>query len=87
MVEALACGLPVVCEEVGGLPEYATKDCAIHTPPGSVEKMVDALEMLIQDSNQRRRMSIASRSRAEFLKWENSADTIKKIYDAVSAKA
>lgn len=83
MVEALACGLPVVCEKVGGLPEYATADCAVHTTPGSVQEVTAALRGLINAPEQRQRMRAAARQRAEELSWDAIARRTEEIYRSV----
>lgn len=80
LLEALACGLPVVCEKVGGLTEYATKDCAIHTEPNSVKALVQALNLFAEDEQFRNRFATAARKRAESLSWERSLKKLKDIY-------
>jgi glycosyltransferase involved in cell wall biosynthesis len=43
LVEALACGRPVVSTTVGGIPELVTADCGILVAPGDVEQLAGAL--------------------------------------------
>ena len=43
LVEALACGRPVVATAVGGIPELVTANCGILVPPRDAEQLADAL--------------------------------------------
>ena len=83
LVEGMACGLPVVCERVGGLPEYAPAGCAIHTEPNSLEALVAALVGLAEDPARRMAMSAAARARAEALAWEHSVEQLLEVYRGV----
>lgn len=43
VIEAVACGRPVVASAVGGIPELVDESCAILTPPGDAEALSAAL--------------------------------------------
>jgi glycosyltransferase involved in cell wall biosynthesis len=66
VMEAMACGLPVVTTTVGGLPE-AIGDCegAILVPPRDVDKFEDAVLKVLRNEQLRERMGLAARKRAE----------------------
>lgn len=66
VMEAMACGLPVVATAVGGLPD-AVGDCpgAILIPPRDVSALEDAITAVLGDGETRRRMGIAARERAQ----------------------
>ena len=66
VMEAMACGLPVVTTEVGGLPE-ALGGCegVILVPPRDVDKFKDAVLQVVHDTQLRRRMGLAARQWAE----------------------
>jgi glycosyltransferase involved in cell wall biosynthesis len=55
-IEALDAGLPVVTSRLGGPQEFLDDSCAILTRPGDVQKVADALELLIEDPDLRRRL-------------------------------
>jgi glycosyltransferase involved in cell wall biosynthesis len=56
-VEAMACGVPVVASQIGGLPEVGSEGGMAFVEPGSAVGLADALQRLIQDKNLRQKMS------------------------------
>jgi teichuronic acid biosynthesis glycosyltransferase TuaC len=66
VMEAMACGLPVVATAVGGLPG-AIGDChgAILVPPENVDDLEKAIAKVINDNQLRAHMKVAARNRAE----------------------
>ena len=66
VMEAMACGLPVVTTSVGGLPAaLAGNDGAILVPPRDVASLAKALTSLLSDAEKQSRMGIAARELAE----------------------
>lgn len=66
VMEAMACGVPVVTTAVGGLPD-AVGDCdgAILVQPKNVDELQQAILKVIRDDQLRQRMSVAARKIAE----------------------
>lgn len=66
VMEAMACGLPVVTTRVGGLPE-AVGDCtgAILVEPKNVEELTQAILKVVSDDSLRDEMKLAARHKAE----------------------
>jgi len=64
VLEAMACGLPVVCTDAGGMRE-AVRDGidGFVVPVRDVEAMAEALVKLARDHDMRRRMGAAARQR------------------------
>jgi spore coat protein SA len=55
-VEAMACGIPVVASNVGGIPEALESGGGILVPPDDAEALAEALVRLITNEGLRRRM-------------------------------
>jgi glycosyltransferase involved in cell wall biosynthesis len=66
LMEAAACGVPVVATAVGGVPELVSEGLTgLLVPAGDVAGFAAALERLLADSELRARMGVAARHRAQ----------------------
>jgi glycosyltransferase involved in cell wall biosynthesis len=66
LMEAAACGVPVVATNVGGIPELVLDGVTgVLSPAGNADAFAGALERLLKESDLRRRLGAAARLRAE----------------------
>jgi len=66
LMEAMACGLPVVASAISGIPELVGDgQTGTLVPPGDAHALADALQNLAQDAALRRRLGTAGRRRVE----------------------
>ena len=74
LVEALACGLPMVATDVGGVRDYGGGRLFPITPPGDVAAMAGEIEALLNAPEKRQVLAANGRRYAEEeLTWRKSA--------------
>lgn len=64
LLEAMACGNPVISTTVGGIPEVVS-DCGLLVEPRSPEYIAEAANKLIDDKKLRKKLSRKARERSE----------------------
>lgn len=81
-VEALACEVPVIASNVGGLSEVIEDNkTGFLVPPKDIIKLADAIEKLILDDKLRKNMGKYGRIRvSKFFNWNENVNEIIKIY-------
>lgn len=83
LLEAMACGLPVVTTDVGGVGEYVNGEAACLCPPGDAERMADHVLALLSDPQRARRMGRASRAVAVEHDHRAMAAEVRAVYARV----
>ena len=80
VVEAMACGAPVIASDSSSIPEIAGK-AALLADPGSPDAHLAALSDLLTDTRAREQLSSAGRIQARRFTWEQSAARLKQEFD------
>jgi colanic acid/amylovoran biosynthesis glycosyltransferase len=65
LIEAMACGLPVVGTDAGGVPELLADGAGLLVPPGDVPALAEALDLLARDPAKRAALGERGRARVE----------------------
>ena len=78
-LEAMACGIPVVCSNAASLPEVVG-DAALVTTPRDVNGFAGHVEAVIDNSSQRESLIRKGLARASFFSWDRHAAALWKIY-------
>jgi glycosyltransferase involved in cell wall biosynthesis len=86
ILEALACGLPVVAEDVGGIAEYTGYESARLSPKGDGKGLAASVIELSRNSETCRSMSHFARRRAEALAWPEAQRRTEAVYAEVLAR-
>lgn len=85
VLEAMACGLPCIVANNGGIGEYVTAETGFKIDPISREYLIyelaNKIEVLAQNEELRHRMSANAIERAREFTWENKAQQIVRIYE------
>lgn len=84
LVEAQACGLPVVASRFGGFPEVVDEGrTGLLVPPRDPLALAAALNTLLADPERRAAMSAAAPAWAAQFSWQAVTDRIESVYNAV----
>lgn len=81
VLEAMACGCPVVTSGVSGLPEVGGQ-AAIYVDPASINSITQGIKTALDQSGRLRRLSL---DQAKRFSWEKTARETLKIYEKVYA--
>jgi glycosyltransferase involved in cell wall biosynthesis len=85
-VEALACGVPVIAADRGGLADVA-RGYAHMLPEPDAASIGLALETVLTDTQLRDRLRVRSRERGRAFRWENTARETLAVLRRVAAQA
>ena len=83
VLEAMACGAPVISSYAGALPEVVG-DAAMQIDPTSVEGMAEAMRTLLAQDSLREELRQKGLERACLFSWERSAE---RVWEVLSANA
>ena len=90
VIEAGACGLPVVVSDAGGLPEVVVAGVTgLVVPRSDVPALQAALKRLVLDAGLRQRLGAAGRAHVErHYEWGHCVDLMERCYaDTIAANA
>jgi glycosyltransferase involved in cell wall biosynthesis len=83
VLEAMACGCPVVCSNASSLPEVAG-DAALLVPPTDVDALTDAMAQVPGDAALRSRLIEAGYAQASRFTWEAAARQTRELYQLLA---
>jgi len=82
VLEAMACGVPVICSNVSSLPEVAGEATVLFDPL-DVEGMAAAMERVLSDEELRAKLRARGFERARRFSWENCARETLAVLESV----
>lgn len=83
MLEAMACGTPVVSSRASALPEIAG-DAALYAPPDDADAWAAALQRIVRDAPLRERLRTEGLRRAQLFSWDESARQHLTLFQSVA---
>lgn len=81
ILEAMACGTPVITSNTSAMPEIAGKE-AILVNPFEEKEITEQLLRLESDSDYRSRQIEYGKERVKHFSWTNTAENLLKIYES-----
>ncbi|MCC6807045.1 MAG: glycosyltransferase family 4 protein [Deltaproteobacteria bacterium] len=87
LVEAMACGAPVIASDVGPYKELAAGSGAVLVPAANLDALVAALSVLAARPEERLLRGEANALAAESYRWEHLQGDIISLYERVSPKS
>lgn len=78
VLESMACGTPVITANTSALPEVAG-DAALLVDPTSVEEIVAAMKLIVNDSLVRFRLREKGLAQAARYSWESTATKVRSL--------
>ncbi|MBW7881584.1 MAG: glycosyltransferase family 4 protein [Caldilineaceae bacterium] len=84
VLEAMACGAPVICSQAQSLLEVAG-DAALTFPPHDVTALAHAIQLLLTQPRLRERLQKEGRDRAARFSWRRTAEATLAVYDQAAA--
>ncbi len=83
VLEAMACGVPVVCSNGSSLPEVAG-EAALLVDPHDEQGLAEALRRVLEDEELRQEMVARGLEQAARFTWERAARQLLATFDAVA---
>lgn len=80
LLEAFACGCPVVSSNAGALPEVGG-DAAVYFDPAKPDDMGERIDKVINDESLRKEMIIKGQKRVKLFSWEKLAKQTLEVYN------
>jgi glycosyltransferase involved in cell wall biosynthesis len=79
VLEAMACGTPVITSNVSSMPEIVG-EAGVLLPPDDSQALAQAILELVNDPAERQRLSVKGLERAMAFTWERTADKTLAVY-------
>jgi phosphatidylinositol alpha-mannosyltransferase len=84
LLEAMACGAPIVCSDIEGFRDVARADReAVMVPTGNAAALAGAIVDVLDDDMLRERLSVTGRARARQFSWPSVTDQVFDVYESV----
>lgn len=85
VLEAMACGCPVICSDRGSLPEIGGKAVQYAEPLNS-EDIADKILKLLNDPRMRKDLEKKGLEQAKKFSWERCAEEVERVYQEIAEK-
>ncbi len=83
VIEAMACGCPVLCSNLTSLPEVGG-EAVVYFDPFEVESIAQAICEIFEDDNLKNRLKEEGKKRASSFSWERAARETLKVFHEIA---
>lgn len=83
VLEAMACGIPVVSSNNSSIAEVSG-DAAVLVDPANLKEMTESLEKVLNETSLRQKMISLGLERAKIFTWKKTAEKTLRIYQELS---
>jgi glycosyltransferase involved in cell wall biosynthesis len=87
LLEAIACGLPIVATDIGGVREYVGEHAGILCPPQDPETLAAAMLRLLNEPDLAETMGAAARVKALAYDYRRVAEQLAEVYRRASTRS
>ena len=84
VLEAMACGTPVLCAQAGALPEVAG-DAALYVDPGDVTSIAAGLRRMLEDETLRRELASRGLARARLFDARKTTALLVDLFEEIAS--
>ncbi|GFO64813.1 glycoside hydrolase family 99-like domain-containing protein [Geomonas paludis] len=81
VLEGMACGLPIVTTDIGGIKDYVTEESALLCSPGDADTMATGVMTLVRAPERLQQMGKASRERSLDFAWPKVSQILYSAYE------
>lgn len=86
-LEAMACRVPVICSDIGGLPELVTSEVGYRCPLGDIDAFTDCAREILSNDELQQKMATSARNRAvEHFDIEQIVPQYEAYYERILAQ-
>jgi glycosyltransferase involved in cell wall biosynthesis len=80
VVEAMACRVPVICTDIGGVADFAYDgDTALLVPPADASAMAESIRQMVQSDQLRTRLVDRAYRKVMEFDWDKAARTLQEL--------
>jgi len=84
ILEAMACGLPIVATRIGGLPEVIEDGrSGFLVEPENPKEIAERVLLLLEDNELRKRISLNNKERVEKYSWQHIVNRLAEVYSGI----
>ncbi|MBI2011811.1 glycosyltransferase family 4 protein [Candidatus Daviesbacteria bacterium] len=79
ILEAFACGIPVITSNISSMPEVAG-EAAIYVDPENTEELAKKIKLIVEDDSKRKELINRGFERVKLFSWQKCAQETAKVY-------